>query len=302
MQYIHEVSESDAQTSYPVSRILYEGSSQWCESIVVAESPLYGTMLFLDGEIQSAEADEHIYHESLVHVAMTGATSVYQKPLSVLVIGGGEGATVREVNRWNPARVDWVDIDPTLVRICDQFLQWAEIDHHQVRYYSEDIREYWTHCDMQYDVIVIDLPDPDGETGYLYSPAFWDDVRAHLTEGGRFVTHVGPVRPYRGIGEGAKRIVETTREAGIQLSQLGFYHIGIPSFQGDWGFWCWINDSSVTKYPEESKYPEDGTDPFHFPNPVAIPHDLRVVDETQMRIWAHPSGMWRRELARLISL
>lgn len=287
MQYITEHSESDAQTSYPVSRILFEGSSQWCESIVVAESPVYGKMLFLDGEIQSAEADEHIYHESLVHLVMTGATSVHQKALSVLVIGGGEGATVREVNRWNPACVDWVDIDPTLVRICDQFLQWAPIDHHKVRYYPEDIRDYWKHCDTQYDVIIIDLPDPDGETDYLYSPSFWDDVRAHLAIGGRFVTHVGPVRPYGGIGEGVKRVLETTRSAGIRLSPLGFYHIGIPSFQGDWGFWGWINDPNQL-------------DIFDFPNPVALPDDLRVVDETQIRIWAHPSEMWRRELARLM--
>ncbi len=283
MKYITEISESDAQTSYPVSDVLYAGKSTWCDTIVIARSPTYGKMLFLDGELQSAEADEHIYHESLVHVAMSAGGD----PKRVLVIGGGEGATVREVLRWSPTQVDWVDIDPVLVSVCEEHLAWAAPGHWpNVAYFPVDIREYWTRCDTLYDVILIDLPDPDGETGYLYSATFWDDVRSHLLLGGRFVTHVGPVRPFGEIGGGVQRILETTREAGLQLSPAGFYHIGIPSFQGEWGFWCWVH--SLTPI-----------NPFL--DLKELPDGLRVVDAAQLQAWATPTGMWRRELARLIS-
>jgi spermidine synthase len=313
---ITEVSESDASTTYPIERRVWEGRTAF-QDVAIVDSATYGRMLFLDGELQSASADEKIYHSSLVHPVM----GRLENPLEarVLVVGGGEGATVREVLRWKPAWVDWVDIDGELVTICERYLCWAADvrDHPRVRYAATDIRDWFaavsglasseaSHSgntavggrgpgsgppsaisdildvgNAIYDVIILDLPDPDGDTGYLYSPDFWRDVQKFLKVDGLFVTHVGPVRPFGGLGEGARRVLETTKEAGLKLTRDGFYHIGIPSFQGEWGFWMGCADGET---PDTR---------------VTVLADEVVADAAQLAAWQRPSGIWQREMGRL---
>lgn len=272
-----EISESDAITTYRLTKIVTHMTTSAGFHTMIGDSAAYGRMLFLDGELQSAEADEHIYHESLVHPVMASVA----EPKRVLVVGGGEGATVREVLRWQPEHVDWVDYDADLVTACRLHLRWAPAvyDDPRVHYQAADIRDALPALGT-YDVIILDLPDPDGDTGYLYSPEFWRDMRAHLRESGALVTHCGPVHPYGGVGDGFRRVWATTATAGLQLTPAGFYHIGMPSFQGDWGFWMWR---------------VDGRDPFHFvqeDSAAAMPADLRVADMKQIRAWATKMRVW----------
>jgi spermidine synthase len=241
-------------------------------------------MLFLDGELQSASADEHIYHESLVHPVMSVTAATASR---VLVVGGGEGATVREVLKWGALRVDWVDIDDELVRLCRKHLRWDTVSspddaradctvftHSAVHYQSADIRDALPTFG-QFDVIILDLPDPDGETGYLYSPEFWADLVNHLAPSGKIVTHCGPVRPFGSIGEGYKRM-PLTLVSGTSTLNRTFYAQTIPSFQGEWGFMV---------YGDSSRSLE---------NPTPLPPGLRVVDSAQLRTWfGGGSLLWR---------
>jgi spermidine synthase len=279
---ITERSESDAVTTYRVSQRVWSGRTAFQE-VELVDSAEYGRMLFLDGELQSATADEAIYHESLVHPVMAGqvAAGGGAAGLRVLVVGGGEGATVREVLRWGVDRVDWVDIDGELVAVCQEQLEWPGIDvlgDARVRYFPRDIAEVLPTL-REYDVIILDLPDPDGETGWLYSADFFRTLRGHLSLQGALVTHCGPVRPWGEIGGGFQRI---WRESGLRelgLRPEGFYHVGIPSFQGDWGFWIWRMD---------------GADPLEFvwnTRPL-LPEGLRVLDVALLLMWAHPPRLW----------
>lgn len=266
MEVITELSESDANTSYPITARLWSGHTAISGKVDLVRSPTYGKMLFLDGELQSAEADEHIYHESLVHPVMASV----ERSARVLVVGGGEGATVREVLRWSDVEhVDWIDIDGRLVTLCEDLLNWAPgvLTHSRVAYIEADIRVALPTLGS-YDVIILDLPDPDGDTGYLYSKEFFSDIETHLNEGGAIVTHVGPVRPYGGIGAGYQRL----RSAIDHMPSL-FYPIGIPSFQGDWGFMIWSNRG----FSDEAR---------------ALPAGLRVVDRRQLHAWKNPSILW----------
>lgn len=273
--YFTEQSESDAVTTYRLMGRVYEGRTAAGVDTLIADSTEYGRMLFLDGELQSASADEVIYHESLVHPVMAGVDAG-DAPIRVLVVGGGEGATVREVLKWPNVAVDWVDYDQDLVNLCREHLRWAPAvyNHDHVRYIPGDIQVVLRILGS-YHVIILDLPDPDGDTGYLYSDEFWTSMREHLQKGGRLVTHCGPVRPFRGIGGGFQRV------AGAMGSLAGFYNVGIPSFQGDWGFWM------MTK---------DGLDPFGFLynriDPLRLPQGLQVVDRLQLKAWANPSKRW----------
>ncbi len=277
MDYIAEISEADAATTYPVIRRVFEGRTAVGTDTIIADSPVYGRMLFLDGELQSAAADEHVYHETLVHPVMAMAL---RNRCRVLVIGGGEGATVREVLRWpDLGRVDWVDYDSDLVTLCREHLGWGSpevYDATKVRYRAADIGEAWPALADAYDVIILDLPDPDGDTGYLYSPQFWEDVKTHLAPTGFLVTHCGPVRPFGIIGEGFLRVRQALGD-----QPAGFYAQPIASFQGDWGFWLW---SAAGGNPFAG-----ATGRLNAPTPVG----LRVADSAQIRVWGERPRVWR---------
>jgi spermidine synthase len=272
MDYIQEISESDARTAYGVTRRVFEGRTTVGTDVLIADSPTYGNMLFLDGELQSAAADEHLYHEALIHPAMSAVVAEkHNAPLDVLVVGGGEGATVREVLRWSQVgRVMWVDWDADLVGLCEKYLEWAPsvLTDSRVEYHPSDIRLAWPWMG-EFDVIVLDLPDPDGETEYLYTEVFWTDVFRHLRPGGRVVTHCGPVRPFGNVGEGYQRLQAAAPSGGQ------FYHTLIPSFQGEWGFMMW------------GGWP---------PTDARVPAGLRVADADQLTVWGTNTKVWRSAL------
>jgi len=265
-----EHSESDATTTYPLVLTVYDGTTATGTKVFIADSSAYGRLLFLDGQLQSASADEHIYHESLVHPAMACAKT----PNRVLVVGGGEGATVREVLRWpQVTHVDWVDYDNDLVNLCKTHLNWApeleSCDETRVHYQAKDIHVALSDGTLllEYDVILLDLPDPDEETADLYTPAFWTDIKRRVAPDGRLATHCGPVKPYGNVGGGFQRVRK-------ELGPSGFYRIGIPSFQGDWGFWLW-SPTAAAPFEMSTVFPE-----------------LRVVDTAQMNEWRTGSRLW----------
>ena len=280
MLTISEVGETT--TIFPVTNIVWSGSTQYCKSVIISDSTVYGRMLFLEGELQSTSSDERIYHESLVHPIM--ANSVQKT--SVLVVGGGEGATVREVLRWaDVGNVVWVDIDTELVSICKEYLGWAPhvYQDSRVQYKGMDIREY-VHSKEQthFDVIILDLPDPDDMSGYLYSPEFWVDMKKLCRDSdSRIVTHLGPVKPFSGLGAGVEQIWKAVQGSGIEAWKSGFYQITIPSFKHSWGFWI------------------SGSSPF-IKDPV-LPPLLSVVDSEQMRQWMYPPKVWRKAIDSISS-
>lgn len=272
MQQFTEVSEADAITTYNVGPWLVDETTATGTSVLIADTPVYGRMMFLDGELQSASADEHIYHEALVHPAMTCAFR--GNDLRVLVVGGGEGATVREVLRHHHVQsVVWVDYDVELVTLCADHLGWAPdvYNHPKVTFRGADIREALPTLG-QFDVIILDLPDPDGETGYLYSSQFWDDLWSHMADGGRMVTHCGPVRPYGNVGDGYQRVSRA-------MPGGRFYQTVIPSFQGAWGFMMW-------RKPTETEITRS----------LLPPAEVRVADAAQIRQWLDGDKVWRDAL------
>lgn len=89
------------------------------QEMYIVETGAYGKALVLDGKWQSSVGDEFIYHEALVHPAMVS----HPNPENVLILGGGEGATTREVFRWHSVKkAMMVDIDGDVVEACRQYL------------------------------------------------------------------------------------------------------------------------------------------------------------------------------------
>ena len=187
--------------------------------------------LFLNGDLQFSSADEHRYHETLVHPAMAGTRD------RVLILGGGDGLAAREVLRYDDtAHITEVELDPAVISLAttdDRLvaLNAGSLSDPRVEVITADafawLRSY---TGERYDVIIVDMPDPDTPaTAKLYSVEFYGLIRQALNEGGRIVVQAGS--PY--FATDAFWAINATVEAAGFSTQP--YHVDVPSF-GDWGF------------------------------------------------------------------
>ncbi|HEX4509709.1 MAG TPA: polyamine aminopropyltransferase [Burkholderiaceae bacterium] len=191
--------------------------------------------LFLNGNLQFNSKDEYRYHEALVHPAMAG----FGAPRRVLVLGGGDGMALREVLRYpSVEQVTQVELDPEMTRLFSKdpmlvALNRGALLSSKLRLVNADAYiwlEQHQGEDEQYDVVIIDFPDPSNYAlGKLYSTSFYALVDQHLAASGYAVVQTtSPLIARRSFWT-----VVTTLEA------VGFgtvpYHVHVPSF-GEWGF------------------------------------------------------------------
>jgi thermospermine synthase len=183
--------------------ILHTAVSDFQE-VQVIES-YFGRTLVTDGKTQSAEHDEFVYHESLVHPALfwsailSGESGQGGAPKSVFIGGGGELATAREVLRHSTIeRCVMVDIDPAVVNVCKKYLpEWggqAVIDHPKMEYIVGDAHKYLMETNEKFDVIIMDISDPieAGPGVALYTQEFYQRAAEVLNKPhGVFVTQAG---------------------------------------------------------------------------------------------------------------
>ena len=195
--------------------------------------------LFIDGNIQFSSADEFRYHEALVHPAM----SLVECPRRVLVLGGGDGLAVREVLKYGCVqRVDLVDLDPEMTRIFSRLPVLLELNQRalldpRVHIHNEDAQKFLEADRSRFEVILIDLPDPNNEgLGRLYARSFYKLVRAHL---GR-AAWPSPRRPAPSTrrapsGASSNTIADAWPAGAPPALKVLPYHASVPSF-GEWGF------------------------------------------------------------------
>lgn len=216
-----------------ISRVLFSGKTRY-QQVEVLETPAFGRMLVLDGKTQSAEGEEFVYHEALVHPCMVA----HPRPQCVFIGGGGEGATAREVLRHDSVQeVDMVDLDQEVVDLCRQHLP----QHHQgvwddprLRLHFADALAFLEQSPACYDVIILDLPDPiEGGTAYLlYTQEFYRMVWARLKPGGVLVTQAGPasILNYHEVFTAIYRTLSTV------FPVTAPYTVPMQSFGEVWGF------------------------------------------------------------------
>jgi spermidine synthase len=171
--------------NYRCLRTVYSGRSTYAR-IDIVDTTEYGRMLFLDGIAQSAEQDEFIYHESLVHPAML----LHPNPRSVCIVGGAEGATIREVAKYpDVSRIVMVDIDEELVKVCRQHLSsWSKgaYEDPRLQLHIGDGRKFLEQTQETFDVIMVDLNDPteDSPAIYLFTQEFYQLIYRRLGKEG----------------------------------------------------------------------------------------------------------------------
>ncbi len=228
--YIEETTENEI-ILHSLKEIIYAGNSPY-QRIEVIRTGNMGKCLFLDGKIQSSELDEFIYHEALVHPAMF----LSNRPDRVLIAGGGEGATIREVLKHPVSEVVMVDLDEEVVKICKKILpEWSNgaFDDPRVKLIIDDARAYLEKIEDYFHVIIIDLPEPtEGGPSYLlYTKEFYEKIYKALKSDGIMVTQATSTSINNLLV--FVSIFKTIKEVFPYVKP---YIANIPSFFAPWGF------------------------------------------------------------------
>ena len=168
---------------------LYSGRSDF-QKIDVYDNAHFGRVLTLDDLVQTTERDEYCYHEMLVHPALTSLEPVER----VLIIGGGDGGTLRHVLMHGPSEVVMCEIDEEVVRVCRELmpsLSDGAFDDPRARVVFADGAAFAAEHENEFDAVVVDGSDAVGPATVLFSEAFYAACRRALVPGGVFVSQTG---------------------------------------------------------------------------------------------------------------
>ncbi|HRD22366.1 MAG TPA: spermidine synthase [Candidatus Hydrothermia bacterium] len=217
--------------SYHIERVLCEESSPF-QKILVGEVEGIGKSMFLNNTIQSAEIDEHIYHEVLVHPACL----FHPNPKSVLIFGGGEGATLREVLKYPVKRVVLVEIDAKVIDVSKKFLpEWSKgsFEDPSVELIFDDVRLFVEKCNEKFDIIISDLTDPftDPNSIESYSTDFFRLCNNIMGDGAILQVQSGSMDPFF-----IKNYTLVKNNLTGVFKYVAPYGLYIFSFFSVWGF------------------------------------------------------------------
>lgn len=217
--------------SIRADRHLYSGQSEY-QRIDIFESPEFGRFLTLDGLMMLTEKDEFMYHEMITHVAMASAPEIK----NILVIGAGDGGTVRELTRYDSIEhIDMVEIDEEVVRVCREYLPSTagKLDDPRVRIYYEDGLRFVRSKENCYDLIIVDSTDPFGPGEGLFTSEFYGNCCKALTDKGILVNqHESPY-----YDEDAKAMQRAHKRIREYFDICRVYQVHIPTYpSGHWLF------------------------------------------------------------------
>lgn len=219
----------DVKLSLRVKKQLYSKKSDY-QKIDVFQTPEFGKVLVLDGNIMLTERDEFIYDEMITHVPM----AVHPNITKVLVIGIGDGGVVRELTRYEQIeRIDLVEMDEMVAEACRQYLpeNACRLDDERVHIYYEHALKFIRKRENKYDLIIVDSNAPFGPSEGLFTREFYGNCYKALKEDGIMVNQQGSpfyAEDAMAMQRSHKRIVNT-----FPISRV--YQAHIPTYAA--GYW-----------------------------------------------------------------
>lgn len=222
-----EKHSEEAKFSIKIDRQLVSLQSEF-QRIDIFESKEFGRILTLDGYLMITEKDEFIYHDMITHVPL----AVHPKIQKVLVIGAGDGGTVRELLRYDTiTHIDMVEIDEEVVRLSKEYLPFTAsgLDNEKVHIYYEDGLKFVRRKEAEYDLIIVDSTDPFGPGEGLFTKEFYGNCYRALNEEGILVNQHESMyySSYASSMERAhKRIRETFPIARVYQAHIPTYPSG----------------------------------------------------------------------------
>lgn len=218
-----------AAFSLGISRVLFAERSPF-QKIDIVESPFFGRVLMLDDMMMVTERDEFVYHEMIAHVPLF----VHPRPADILVVGGGDGGTVRECLR-HPAveRIDLVEIDEMVTQACLKHIPAVaeKLLSEKVSCHFTDGIEYVRSAARRYDLVLIDSTDPVSVGEGLFTQEFYRNCFKILKDDGILVNQ--SESPAWHV-ELVARISQKLRSV---FPQVHFYQAHTPTYpSGHWLF------------------------------------------------------------------
>ncbi|RME26440.1 MAG: spermidine synthase [Deltaproteobacteria bacterium] len=230
-----------------VKRRLHTAETEYQKAELVS-TVTYGDALVLDGAIQLAQKDERIYHEVLVHPLLLSL----ERPARVAILGGGDGAALREVLRHTTVeKVAMVDIDRQVVDFCRQHLpefNAGAFDDPRTELVFDDARK-WVESQRResWDAVISDLTEPleGGPSAMLFTREFYESIRTMLAPGGALVVQAGAANPID-----HRLLVGIHATVGSVFDQCRVLISYVPSFADQWGFVAGFTGGSTLVEPE----------------------------------------------------
>lgn len=218
--------------AHGVIRVLLSQQTAY-QKMEILETVSYGRVLVLDGKLQSSIVDEFLYHEPLVQPALI----YHGNPQKVLILGGGEGATLREVLRWRTVKeVVMVDLDQEVVEASKKYLPEMSdraFDDPRATVRIENAINFLDSTSQQWDIIISDLSDPvdSGPSFQLFTQEYFSQMARVLKPDGFLVVQAGSTA-LAGLGFHTK-IAHTIHQV---FPHIQSYTSNVPSFGEPWGF------------------------------------------------------------------
>ena len=202
------------------------------QRIDVFETKEFGKVLTLDGFLMVTEKDEFIYHEMITHVPMAVNPDIKK----ILVIGAGDGGTIRELTRYETVEhIDMVEIDREVVTVCKDYLPQTacKLEDERVHIHYEDGLKFVRKPVNEYDLIIVDSTDPFGPGEGLFTKEFYGNCFKALTEHGILINqHESPY--YENDLKAMQRVHKNIKSV-FPVSTV--YQIHIPTYpSGHWLF------------------------------------------------------------------
>ncbi|MBI5594775.1 MAG: polyamine aminopropyltransferase [Elusimicrobia bacterium] len=243
-RWVEEIQDGAYGMKWRVKDVLFQGKSAF-QSVEVVETVSHGRMLLIDGLLMTSERDEFVYHEMIAHVPLT----LHPAPRRVLVIGGGDGGTVREALKHPTVEtVVLVEIDGMVVDAARRFLPGtaSALEDKRVEVRIEDGVKYMAAPGEPFDAVLVDSTDPFGAAAPLFGPAFYADVKRRLTAEGLVVAQAE--NPFYKLDE-QRGLLRVVRGAFGSASLYNYHNLTYPG--GLWSF------AAASKRPRDLSVPDE---------------------------------------------
>ena len=226
-----EYYSENVKLSIKVDRQLHSEQSDF-QRIDFFESKEFGRFFTLDGLMMVTEKDEFIYHDMITHTAFAVNPGIK----NVLVIGAGDGGTVRELTRYKSIeKIDMVEIDEKVVRLCEEYLPItaSKLKDSRVSLYFQDGLEFVKKSQEKYDLIIVDSTDPIGPGEGLFTMEFYTDCYNLLSDDGILINqHESPY-----YDKDRKELIRTRQKIKKIFEISRVYQAHIPTYpSGHWLF------------------------------------------------------------------
>ena len=229
---------------YRIKEKLFNKKSKY-QLVQVFKTKEFGNMLVIDNDVQLTEADEKNYHEMIAHVPL----AYFNKEIRVLIVGGGDGGTAREVLKHkNVIKCDMIDIDKVVIEAAStHFKDFATVFNHPTKHNNRFnliigdgctyVKKYNPIKNGYYDLVIIDSTDFN-QSVCLFSNEFYERLKKITTKKKSIICFNAD-----NINWNERNIIDMYTIQKKMFKYVNPYTVYVPTFAGGFYSFCIVSDT-----------------------------------------------------------